>query len=107
MSTRLGAAKARKTKASRRARRLIRRRFSGVRAGVGAPASLRAVDTGEVPPPGLTASAARLGVSVMEAHSGSRGCCCPAAVPRSEEHTSELQSRGHLVCRLLLETKKS
>src|SRR5690625_5582930 len=24
---------------------------------------------------------------------------------RSEEHTSELQSRGHLVCRLLLETK--
>src|SRR5439155_12575780 len=25
---------------------------------------------------------------------------------RSEEHTSELQSRGHLVCRLLLEKKK-
>src|SRR5207253_7577789 len=25
------------------------------------------------------------------------------ATPRSEEHTSELQSRGHLVCRLLLE----
>src|SRR5690625_1566884 len=34
----------------------------------------------------------------------------PAAVGvdigRSEEHTSELQSRGHLVCRLLLEKKK-
>src|SRR5690625_6775311 len=37
---------------------------------------------------------------------------CPGAewygaVParRSEEHTSELQSRGHLVCRLLLEKK--
>src|SRR6266702_7954345 len=32
-----------------------------------------------------------------------------ATVPgslRSEEHTSELQSRGHLVCRLLLEKKK-
>src|SRR5437660_4897219 len=28
------------------------------------------------------------------------------AVGRSEEHTSELQSRGHLVCRLLLEKKK-
>src|SRR2546429_4440863 len=28
------------------------------------------------------------------------------AVPRSEEHTSELQSRLHLVCRLLLEKKK-
>src|SRR5207253_7266139 len=27
-------------------------------------------------------------------------------IVRSEEHTSELQSRGHLVCRLLLEKKK-
>src|SRR5690625_6839316 len=27
----------------------------------------------------------------------------PAPQSRSEEHTSELQSRGHLVCRLLLE----
>src|SRR5439155_25668500 len=30
----------------------------------------------------------------------------PWPVHRSEEHTSELQSRGHLVCRLLLEKKK-
>src|SRR3989442_9035185 len=29
-----------------------------------------------------------------------------ASRPRSEEHTSELQSRPHLVCRLLLEKKK-
>src|SRR3989442_8611299 len=29
------------------------------------------------------------------------------AVGRSEEHTSELQSRPHLVCRLLLEKKKT
>src|SRR5439155_21120795 len=29
-----------------------------------------------------------------------------AGAVRSEEHTSELQSRGHLVCRLLLEKKK-
>src|SRR5256712_10192478 len=28
-------------------------------------------------------------------------------VPRSEEHTSELQSRSDLVCRLLLEKKKT
>src|SRR5690625_6978054 len=35
------------------------------------------------------------GVSVLTAIAG-----------RSEEHTSELQSRGHLVCRLLLEKKK-
>src|SRR5215208_8479331 len=35
------------------------------------------------------------------------GCdrCRPSC--RSEEHTSELQSRGHLVCRLLLEKKKT
>src|SRR3989442_9974668 len=30
----------------------------------------------------------------------------PASRHRSEEHTSELQSRPHLVCRLLLEKKK-
>src|SRR5207244_12702419 len=29
------------------------------------------------------------------------------AAPRSEEHTSELQSPDHLVCRLLLEKKKT
>src|SRR5439155_1980520 len=32
--------------------------------------------------------------------------CRERAALRSEEHTSELQSRGHLVCRLLLEKKK-
>src|SRR2546429_1031369 len=30
----------------------------------------------------------------------------PSSAKRSEEHTSELQSRLHLVCRLLLEKKK-
>src|SRR2546422_8576571 len=38
------------------------------------------------------------------------GRLAPAAEPasgRSEEHTSELQSRLHLVCRLLLEKKKT
>src|SRR5689334_23968636 len=30
----------------------------------------------------------------------------PTTDPRSEEHTSELQSQFHLVCRLLLEKKK-
>src|SRR5256884_953898 len=33
-------------------------------------------------------------------------CADALGVPRSEEHTSELQSRLHLVCRLLLEKKK-
>src|SRR5947209_17230467 len=32
---------------------------------------------------------------------------CKIAVVRSEEHTSELQSRQYLVCRLLLEKKKT
>src|SRR5436305_8245203 len=31
----------------------------------------------------------------------------PGCAARSEEHTSELQSRPHLVCRLLLEKKKT
>src|SRR2546425_5281074 len=39
-----------------------------------------------------------------------RGCAadrCARAGPRSEEHTSELQSLAYLVCRLLLEKKKT
>src|SRR5258708_31968410 len=32
---------------------------------------------------------------------------CPPNLTRSEEHTSELQSPDHLVCRLLLEKKKN
>src|SRR5687768_17972342 len=36
----------------------------------------------------------------------SRPCGPPGKGRRSEEHTSELQSRLHLVCRLLLEKKK-
>src|SRR5690242_21548606 len=35
-----------------------------------------------------------------------RAVGCAAAAPRSEEHTSELQSHVNLVCRLLLEKKK-
>src|SRR6266508_638921 len=37
---------------------------------------------------------------------GARTKFCSPCPTRSEEHTSELQSRGHLVCRLLLEKKK-
>src|SRR3712207_7432273 len=36
---------------------------------------------------------------------GGRGTAVPRRRPRSEEHTSELQSRQYLVCRLLLEKK--
>src|SRR4051794_41424759 len=41
--------------------------------------------------------------SVSEASSSA---LCSSAPDRSEEHTSELQSPVHLVCRLLLEKKK-
>src|SRR5215469_18897432 len=39
-------------------------------------------------------------------HPPDRHAQVPRAGPRSEEHTSELQSRRDLVCRLLLEKKK-
>src|SRR5690625_801003 len=44
------------------------------------------------------------GVKFQSHIDGSRHLFTPENV-RSEEHTSELQSRGHLVCRLLLEKK--
>src|SRR5439155_24039612 len=44
--------------------------------------------------------------SVCQSSSGAGGCTSKwPKQRRSEEHTSELQSRGHLVCRLLLEKK--
>src|SRR5690625_5708862 len=47
----------------------------------------------------------------QQSHQGAPLLCGMVMPPthhpaRSEEHTSELQSRGHLVCRLLLEKKK-
>src|SRR5271166_3103286 len=50
---------------------------------------------------------ARIDPASQETHRR-RGSSSPAVVfRRSEEHTSELQSRGHLVCRLLLEKKNT
>src|SRR2546422_6252712 len=58
----------------------------------------------------LVAPGAALRALLHDAASGFRdfdGIVCRAVVQeRSEEHTSELQSRLHLVCRLLLEKKK-
>src|SRR5262245_13370693 len=42
----------------------------------------------------------------MEPHADATAQLSAPAVERSEEHTSELQSLRHLVCRLLLEKKK-
>src|SRR5690625_2778789 len=44
--------------------------------------------------------------TVARQHTGTVIASEHPEVTRSEEHTSELQSRGHLVCRLLLEKKK-
>src|SRR5258708_23540317 len=51
------------------------------------------------PPPATSARAHRAGTGTVRAW-GTGSC-------RSEEHTSELQSPDHLVCRLLLEKKKT
>src|SRR5690625_6658167 len=55
----------------------------------------------QVPAPSIRAACIiSLGMPAMKAVNSS------TPKGRSEEHTSELQSRGHLVCRLLLEKKQ-
>src|SRR5687768_17622688 len=57
--------------------------------------------------PRLLSEAARRCSSSQGAPISSNGRVVPRpSLRRSEEHTSELQSRLHLVCRLLLEKKK-
>src|SRR5690554_8133175 len=51
-------------------------------------------------------NAGRSRASSREARTGIGSASRMASRCRSEEHTSELQSRPHLVCRLLLEKKK-
>src|SRR2546422_2295160 len=46
------------------------------------------------------------GCSICPASNRGAGAPIRCGTDRSEEHTSELQSRLHLVCRLLLEKKK-
>src|SRR5690625_6640152 len=57
------------------------------------------------------AQARAQGVHMLAASLVPQSVICSSALrtrtTRSEEHTSELQSRGHLVCRLLLEKKTS
>src|SRR5690349_23014842 len=59
-------------------------------------------------PSGQTAnlSANRLQPAAQASATDRSGACCRSVAGRSEEHTSELQSRRDLVCRLLLEKKK-
>src|SRR5690606_42042427 len=63
---------------------------------------------GRPSPPGRGAPPARAGARTAlppGARRAARGGRAAAIRPRSEEHTSELQSRENLVCRLLLEKK--
>src|SRR3712207_7731847 len=57
-------------------------------------------------PPGELEGIDRAGVERRARGAGDRRLDEGADVVRSEEHTSELQSRQYLVCRLLLEKKK-
>src|SRR2546425_8513657 len=54
----------------------------------------------------LRPAAPRDRAAARAAARGDRSRRQAAAAPRSEEHTSELQSLAYLVCRLLLEKKK-
>src|SRR2546422_7009602 len=47
------------------------------------------------------------GLGVLSSQARMEPGLCASRIFRSEEHTSELQSRLHLVCRLLLEKKKN
>src|SRR5258708_30834540 len=55
----------------------------------------------------LPRSAFPRGVSLVSVPTPLRNGTVSANIERSEEHTSELQSPDHLVCRLLLEKKKN
>src|SRR2546429_6034735 len=56
--------------------------------------------------PGSNVSVNALGRALPSRWREARASTSPVPGSRSEEHTSELQSRLHLVCRLLLEKKK-
>src|SRR5690625_7036099 len=69
----------------------------------------RATRSTSLPPCGCCGKPARVSLSRMTSSTAGAVLfmgASPASVLRSEEHTSELQSRGHLVCRLLLEKKE-
>src|SRR2546422_4023386 len=73
--------------------------FRSVYVALGAPAAALPALFGA-----LAAVGAAGNVTVPHKEAAER---CLARKTRSEEHTSELQSRLHLVCRLLLEKKKN
>src|SRR5438445_6145081 len=81
--------------AARRARPIVSKSISGRMAS---PSRSRTSPTLRLAP--------RIGASAVAAARRSRRRRSRCRATRSEEHTSELQSRQYLVCRLLLEKKK-
>src|SRR2546425_8843662 len=69
---------------------------------------MRATRGHAAPGAGRQRACAARGTLTLEKRAHSPASCRtrPSRAPRSEEHTSELQSLAYLVCRLLLEKKK-
>src|SRR5207253_11207302 len=78
------------------ARQIGAERCRAVRRGAGGGRAERAARSG------ASGGAARAADRRLGAGAAGRALAGAVAQLRSEEHTSELQSRGHLVCRLLL-----
>src|SRR3712207_8389663 len=68
---------------------------------------LHRVPTGQSTGPERVEREIRSFLARFDAPPAALGVALPCLTDRSEEHTSELQSRQYLVCRLLLEKKKS
>src|SRR5690625_6742670 len=86
--------------------------FSPVGSAGGASSSPSATSSLSASSPSASSPSASSPSSASSASSSSGASTCSIvdstvrlSKARSEEHTSELQSRGHLVCRLLLEKK--
>src|SRR2546429_774176 len=78
----------------------------GLVGGIGLALLREYLDNTVKSPDDIEALARLPSLAVVPQFSGSSGGNRRGFLPRSEEHTSELQSRLHLVCRLLLEKKK-
>src|SRR3712207_7999995 len=70
------------------------------------PAAVERVGVGDLGVHQAHAAAGQVELAEERRRRGHRVHDRAGVVPRSEEHTSELQSRQYLVCRLLLEKKK-
>src|SRR2546429_3370871 len=85
----------------------VKTSISRVDGGPGGPAGPRSTAGGAAASSDApTRGAAPAGGKSSARHTPTQRHRTAAPIRRSEEHTSELQSRLHLVCRLLLEKKK-